>query len=76
LTHTSGTQLPVKGFYGEQFTFFGAGGKVFPQWENAKKQGLAHGFKNISEAPIKDKAHEPMPAEVLDWFYELWNTKK
>jgi dienelactone hydrolase len=74
-THASRAQLPVKGFYGEKDTLFGAGGKVFYQWENAKKQGMAHGFKNFTVKAVKGKAHEPMPAEVLDWFYELWTRK-
>ena len=74
-SHASKAQLPIKGFYGEKDKLFGAGGEVFYKWENAKKEGLAHGFKNISETSIKDKAHEPMPSEVLNWFYRLWNRK-
>ena len=72
-TDPSRTGLPVKNFTGAQDTIFSVKGNLYNQYELAKKQALAHGFRNFSEEVIPGKGHVPMPAEVLHYFFGLWN---
>lgn len=67
--------LPVRGFAGALDPGFGPNGIVHYQWENASQAAAAHGFKNISETIIPDKAHVPLPGEVLNWFFDIWNDR-
>jgi len=64
--------LPVRGFTGSLDTIFGQKGNIYIQWQNAVQAAKAHGYKNISETIIPGKSHEPLPAEVLNWFLEIW----
>jgi poly(3-hydroxybutyrate) depolymerase len=75
-TDPSRTGLPVKNFTGVQDTLLGVKGKLYNQYELAKKQALAHGFRNFSEEVIPGKGHVPMPAEVLNYFLGLWNRQQ
>lgn len=68
--------LPVKNFTGAQDTIFSGKGNLHNQYELAKKQAMAHGFRNFSEEVIPGKGHVPMPAEVLNYFFGLWNRQQ
>lgn len=73
--HSSRVNLPIKAFYGSLDTLWMPGGKIYYQWEDAKKEALAHGYKNISEEAIPGKIHEPVPEEILKYFFSIWNRK-
>ncbi|HEY6063444.1 MAG TPA: hypothetical protein VIV35_07525 [Chitinophagaceae bacterium] len=64
--------LPVRGFSGSIDTLAGPEGIIYSQWKNAIRTAATHGFKNISETIIPGKGHMPFPAEVLNWFLEIW----
>ena len=68
-------KLPVRGFSGSIDSSYGPNGIVYFQWKNAVQTAAAHGFKNISETIIPGKGHVPFPAEVLNWFLEIWKNK-
>jgi len=34
-----------------------------------------HGYKKISETEIKGKGHIPLLDEVVNYFYEIWQSK-
>lgn len=74
--HPARVQLPIKGFYGSLDTFGAPGGKIYYQWEDAKREALEHGYKNITEEPIPGKGHVPVPDEILKYFSEIWKLEK
>lgn len=63
--------LPVRGFTGANDSLYGSSAPTYIQWKNARQQAIMHGYKKISETIVPGKAHQPMPEEVLDWFYSL-----
>ncbi len=71
--HPSRVRLPIQAFYGSQDTLCAPGGKIYYQWEDAKKEALAHGYRNINERVIHGKGHVPLPDEILNYFSEVWN---
>ena len=70
--HESRILLPVKNFTGANDKDFGVAGTIYYQYIEAKKLSIAHGYKNISEMEVAGKGHEPLPAEVLEYFYTVW----
>jgi poly(3-hydroxybutyrate) depolymerase len=64
-------KLPIKSFVGDADEYFGPSGKLYNQWTEVKSIAIANGFENISETIISKKSHEPMPAEVLNYFFSL-----
>lgn len=73
--HPSRAQLPVKALHGALDTVWVPGGRLYYQFENAKKEAAEHGFKNITEQFVPNKAHEPLPEEILGFFMEVWLNK-
>jgi predicted peptidase len=73
-THDSRMQLPIKNFTGVDDDGFGIKGKVYYQYLEAKNLAIAHGYKNISETVVAGKGHEPLPENVLDYFYTIWKS--
>ena len=66
------TKVLINNFIGAEDEFFGAKGNLYSQYLEAKKLALKHGYKNISETIIKNKGHEPLPGNVIDYFYTVW----
>ena len=75
-THDSRRQLPIKNFTGADDDGFGSKGKVYYQYLEAKSLAIAHGYQNISETEVTGKGHEPLPGNVLDYFYTIWKSFK
>lgn len=69
-------QLPIKNFTGSEDEAFGRKGKLYGQYLEAKNLALSHGYKNITEIEISGKGHEPLPDEVMNYFYSIWQTAK
>ena len=69
-------QLPIKNFTGSEDAGFGKKGPLYSQYLEAKNLALAHGYKNISETEIAGKGHEPLPNEVMSYFYSVWQSTK
>jgi predicted peptidase len=74
--HQSRLQLPIKNFTGADDEGFGVKGKVYYQYLEAKNLAIAHGYKNISETEVANKTHVPLPDEVLNYFFTIWQTIK
>lgn len=72
----SRVQLPIKNFIGSDDEGFGTKGKFYYQYLEAKNLAIAHGYKNISETEVVGKGHEPLPENVLEYFYKVWNNVK
>lgn len=70
----SRTQLPIKNFIGSEDAGFGKKGQLYGQYLEAKNLALSHGYKNISETEIAGKGHEPLPNEVMNYFYSTWQS--
>ncbi len=70
-SHQAVASLPIRSLFGEADSYFGPKGQIYNQWQAAKDLALKQGFQNINETIVADKAHEPMPKEVLDYFYSL-----
>lgn len=68
--------LPITGFTAGLDTFFGPKAGNYNQWKAAEKAALDHGFKNVSEYIVPGKGHEPLPNEVMNYFYELLTEEK
>lgn len=69
---SSRIDLPVRGFSGDLDSFYTPHRFAYVQWAKAQQDALAHGYKNINETTVPGKGHEPLPAEVLNWFYSIW----
>jgi predicted peptidase len=67
-------QLPIKNFTGSDDRDFGMNGRIYGQYLEAKNLALAHGYKNISETDVPGKAHVPLPENVLEFFYTIWQS--
>ncbi|HCW05966.1 MAG TPA: hypothetical protein DGG95_01225 [Cytophagales bacterium] len=63
--------FPIKSFVGAKDDFFGPGGKIRNQWTEVATLAKANGYLTISETVIPEKGHEPMPKEVMNYFYSL-----
>ena len=64
-TNPARVDLPVKVFQGAADPpnrYFVA------QWEEAKKQAEAHGYRNLSLVVVREKHHGPLAEEVLEFF--------
>lgn len=48
------------------------GTPLYSQTVNAKELAKMHGYRNVSDAVIPGKGHEPLADEVLSYFYSLW----
>lgn len=72
----SRVNLPVRGFAASLDSSYGPHGIVYSQWLNARQQAVIHGYTNIAEMIVPGKGHVPLPAEVMNWFYQLWESKK
>lgn len=70
--HKGVSDLPIQSFVGKEDSDFGPQGQIYNQWQAAKQLAVKQGFQNIKEVLIPGKQHEPMPAEVLDYFYSLF----
>jgi poly(3-hydroxybutyrate) depolymerase len=68
----SRVNLPIIGLSGKLDKIWGVNGGNFYQWKNAKAAALAHGYKNITEEAVPVKGHEPLPNEVMSWFYSIY----
>jgi len=73
-SHESRLQLPVKNFTGAADDGFGVKGKFYTQYLEAKNLAIAHGYQNLSEMEVAGKGHEPLPQNVLEYFYFVWKT--
>lgn len=69
-------QLPIRNFIGSQDEGFGKKGQLYGQYLEARNFAFSHGYKNISETEIPGKGHEPLPDEVMNYFYSLWQEVK
>jgi hypothetical protein len=56
---------------GEADSYFGPKGQLYNQWQAAKDLAVKQGFQNINETIVAGKEHEPLPKEVLDYFYSF-----
>jgi predicted peptidase len=74
--HDSRRKLPIKNFTGADDEGFGSKGNVYYQYLEAKNMAIAHGYQNISEIEVTGKGHEPLPANVLEYFYNVWKSFK
>ena len=72
----SRVMLPVMEFSPELDSFFGPHSANANQWKAAEKDALMHGYKKVSETIVKGKGHVPLPAEVMQWFYDLLTEEK
>lgn len=71
----SKSALPIMAFSGSDDTSFGKNGKVYYQWEEAKKLALDHGYKNVSETIIQGKGHIPLPDEVMTFINSIYKVE-
>ena len=71
-TDRSLVELPIRNFTGTADNDFGSKGYLYSQYLEAKNLAVAHGYKNITESKIPGKGHEPMPREVLEYFFSVW----
>jgi hypothetical protein len=60
--------LPVQVFHGASDPGWHKGGPLYEQTRNAIVLARNRGFRAISEQAVPGKTHEPLPAEVLDFF--------
>jgi len=70
-SHAARASLPIRGFTGSLDRDFGAGGRVYGQYLEAKAVAREHGFLTLSDEVVPGKDHGPLPAEVLAWFASL-----
>ncbi|MBV9989009.1 MAG: hypothetical protein JO301_15125 [Chitinophagaceae bacterium] len=63
--------LPITGFTAGSDTIYGTNGRVYFQWQNAKKAATDHGFRNVSEKVVAGKGHVPLPDEVMSYVADL-----
>ncbi|MBX7150097.1 hypothetical protein K1X84_00555 [bacterium] len=71
--HSSEAHLPIRYFVGGTDTLWAAGKRLYGQWKEAEKTAGELGFKSVTEEVIPNKGHEPMPAEILKYFYDLYS---
>jgi hypothetical protein len=60
--------LPIVSFVGANDTLCGADGPIHKQFNQAMTVARAHGYKNVGERIVKDKGHERLANEMLDYF--------
>lgn len=68
--------MSIMAFFGENDEYFRPGGKLSSQWTEPRDIALTHGYKEVSETILPDKGHEPLPREVLAYFYKLYIREK
>jgi poly(3-hydroxybutyrate) depolymerase len=62
--------LPIKVFGGATRS---TAGSLADQTHRAIDLAQQRGFRNIAETQVAGKGHEPLPAEVLAYFFSVWN---
>ena len=75
-THESRLRLPIKNFTGDNDQGFGKKGNIYYQYLEAKNLAITHGYQNISETEVVGKGHEPLPKNVLEYFFAVWKSIK
>jgi len=73
--HAAVPDLPVKIFAGARDAMWKPGGPIYVQSQQAKEVAVQHGYRNVSETVVAGKDHEPLPDEVLSFFYEDWKRR-
>ncbi len=69
--HAARVSLPIRGFAASRDEGFGPGGRVYGQWQDARKLTMDKGYGSIGETIVADKGHVPLPDEVLAYFMSL-----
>jgi hypothetical protein len=60
--------LPIVSFAGANDTLCGADGPIHKQINQAITIARAHGYQNVGETLVKNKGHERLANEILEYF--------
>jgi poly(3-hydroxybutyrate) depolymerase len=63
--------LPIRNFVGTKDSMCAPGNPIYKQMQKAISVAEAHGYKNVSLAPVEGKGHERLADTVLAYFSSL-----